>query len=135
MWRRMMIMAFCAVLASVLCGAPSSVFAQNSTEQRQKEEKAAEQKLAELDKKMNELSPEVKKTGESTQAELNKLYEDFKKQQGAAKGSLENLRQSTNESWEKAKKDMDKALANLNGLYERSKAKCNESGMDKEKAK
>jgi biopolymer transport protein ExbB/TolQ len=129
----MMIMAYCAVVLTILCCLPSPVLAQATPEQRQKEEKAAEQKLTELDKKMHELSPEAKKAEESTQAELNRLFEDFKKQQGAAKGSLEELRKSTNESWEKAKKDMDKALENLNGLYERSKTKCQESSKEKAK--
>jgi len=123
----------CAAVMAVLSGAIAKVEAQTSAPQRQEQEKAAEQKLSELDKGMKELSSEVKKSEGSTQAEINKLYEDFKKQQGAAKGSLEELRKSTNETWDKAKVDMDKALENLNGLYERSKAKAKET--DKGKAK
>jgi len=111
-----------AVLA-VFCGTLVKAEAPAAPAQRQEQEKAAEQKLTELDKKMNELSSDVKKAEGSTQAEMNKLYEEFKKQQRAAKSSLEELRKSTNETWDKSKTGMDKALENLNGLYERSKAK------------
>jgi len=72
-------------LATVMAETPAA------TAQRQEEEKAAEKRLTELDRKMNELSSEAKKAEGKTQAELNKLYEEFKKQQGEAKGSLEKL--------------------------------------------
>jgi len=120
----------CAAVMAVFSGTIAKVEAQTPAPQRQEQEKAAEQKLTELDKGMKELSSEVKKAEGSTQAEMNKLYEDFKKQQGAAKGSLEELRKSTNETWDKAKVNMDKALENLNGLYERSKEKAKESSKD-----
>jgi uncharacterized protein YgiM (DUF1202 family) len=90
--------------------------------QRQEHEKAADKKLKELNKKMDELAAESKKAEGKTQVEMNRLYEDFKKQQGVAAKDLEELRKSTNEAWEKAKKNMDKSIDNLNGLYERSKA-------------
>jgi hypothetical protein len=130
MVRTVKVMAFSLVVTAVLCGGLRLVLAQASTEQRQKEEKAAEKKLADINKNMDELAMEAKKSEGKTQAELNRLYEEFKKQQGVAMKDLEALRKSTNESWEKAKVDMDQSLKNLNGLYERSKAKAKDNGKD-----
>ena len=105
--------------------------AQSAATQRQEDEKAAEKKLANINKSMDELAGEIKKTEGKTQAELNKLYEEFKVKQGHASKELEQLRKSTNETWDKAKVRMDKALEDLNGLYERSKAKSREKGEAK----
>ena len=123
MVRRVMVMVVCFAMASALAGAQREVVAQTTVEQRQKEEKAAEQKLADINKSMDELAAEAKKDKGITQSELNRLYEEFKKQQGSAMKDLETLRKSTNESWEKAKVEMDQSIKNLNGLYERSRAK------------
>lgn len=121
-----------AVIAAMLCWFPTPVSAQTSAEQRQKEEKAAEQKLTELDKGMKDLHAGAKEKESQPRTEMNRLYEEFKSGQEHARKDLEGLRKSTNESWDKAKKDLDKAIENLNGLYERSKAKA---GADKEQAK
>jgi biopolymer transport protein ExbB/TolQ len=130
MFRKLGIVLGCAVVLAVYSSTTVKAETQAAAHQRQEQEKAAEQKLTELDKKMKELAAETKKAEGKAQAELNRLYEDFKKQQTAAKGSLEELRKSTNETWDKAKASTDKALENLNGLYERSKAKAKESSKD-----
>jgi hypothetical protein len=130
MLRKLGIVFGCAVMLAVFSGTVVKAETQAAATQRQEQEKGAAQKLTELDKKMKELSLEAKKAEGSTQAEMNRLYEDFKKQQAAAKNSLEELRKSTNESWDKSKTGMDKALENLNALYERSKAKAKESNKD-----
>ena len=99
--------------------------------QRQEHEKAAEKKLDDLNKKMDEVGAESRKAEGKTQTELNRLYEEFKKEQGKAARELEELRKSSNETWDKTKGNMDKALENLNGLYERSKAASKEKGAAK----
>jgi hypothetical protein len=132
MSRKYGILILCLAVLAVFIGAPAKADAPPAA-QRQEQEKAAEQRLSDLDKGMKELDAGAEKKEGKTSAEMNRLYEEFKKQQGAAKGSLEELRKSTNETWDKAKKDMDKALENLNGLYERSKAKAKGNGKGEAK--
>lgn len=123
MLRKLGIVVVCAAVLAVFSGTMAKAETPAAPAQRQEDEKAAEKKLTDINKSMDELAGEIRKAEGKTQAELNRLYEEFKKKQEAAKGDLEALRKSTNESWDKAKANMDKALENLNGLYERSKAK------------
>jgi biopolymer transport protein ExbB/TolQ len=129
MFTKLGVVFICVVLLSVFSITPLK--AQNSPSQQQEDVKAADTKLKELNKKMDELAAETRKATGETRAEMNRLYEEFKKQQEKAAGELEELRKSTNETWDKAKVKMDKALENLNGLYERSKAKV--KGKDETK--
>lgn len=123
MFKRLGTLIVCAAVLAVFSGTMAKAETPAAPAQRQEDEKAAEKKLTDINKSMDELAGEIRKAEGKTQAELNRLYEEFKKKQEAAKGDLEALRKSTNESWDKAKANMDKALENLNGLYERSKAK------------
>ena len=132
MFKKLVIVSVCSAVITIFCSTPTKAETPATTAQRQQHEQAAEKKLADINKSMDELAKEIKKSKGNTQAELNKLYEEFKKQQSAAKSSLEELRKSTNETWDKAKANMDKAIENLNGLYERSKLKAKENNKDKE---
>ena len=131
MFRKLGIAVICAVMLAVLFSPSARAETPFTAAQRQEEEKAADTKLKELNKKMDELVAQSKKATGQAQAEINRLYEEFKKKQGIAGKELEELRRSTNETWEKAKGNMDKALDNLNGLYERSKAKSKDTGEAK----
>jgi len=126
MFRKLGVVFVCAALLAVFSGTTVKAETQAAATQRQEHEKAAEKKLKDLNKKMDELAAEAKKSEGKTQAELNKLYEEFKVKQGSASKELEQLRKSTNETWDKAKARTDKAIEDLNGLYERSKAKAME---------
>lgn len=131
MTRRTVITMICCAILVVRCGMPLYAAEPAGTDQRKQEEKAAEQKLTELDKNMQQLNAEAARKEDPPRSEINKLYDEFRKQQGVAKKELEELRSSTNEAWYKAKKDMDRAIENLNGLYERSKARSTEGGEKK----
>jgi len=131
MFRTFDLVILCGVMLAVVSNSPVRAAETQSPAQRQEQEKACEKKLTELDKNMNELSSEVKKTEGKTRDEVNRLYEEFKKQQRSAGKDLEELRRSTNETWDKAKVEMDKAIQDLNGLYERTKSKV--EGKDKAK--
>ena len=120
----------CMMVLAVFCSPPVNAEVPAAAT-RQEQEKSCEKKLTELDKNMNELSAEFRKAEGKTQAEMNRLYEEFKKQQDSAGKDLEELRKSTNETWDKAKMNMDKAIEDLNGLYERTKTKV--GGKDKSK--
>jgi hypothetical protein len=126
MFKKLGMVFVCATLLAVFSSTPVKAETQAAATQRQEDEKAAEKKLKDLNKKMDELAAEAKKSEGKTQAELNKLYEEFKVKQGSASKELEQLRKSTNETWDKAKVRTDKAIEDLNGLYERSKAKAKE---------
>lgn len=121
MFKKLAPVMVCAAVLAVFSGTMAK--AETAPTQRQEEEKASEKRLADINKRMDELAGEIRKAEGKTQAELNKLYEEFKVKQGAAKSNLDELRKATNETWGKVKANMDKALENLNGLYERSKAK------------
>ncbi|MHB8843841.1 MAG: sll1863 family stress response protein [Nitrospirota bacterium] len=123
MFKKLGIVMVCAAVLAVFSGTMAKAETPAAATQRQDEEKASEKRLADINKRMDELAKEIRKAEGKTQAELNRLYEEFKVKQGVAKNNLEELRKSTNETWDKAKANMDKALENLNGLYERSKAK------------
>jgi hypothetical protein len=133
MFRKLGIIFVCAVMLAVFSSALARAEAPSAATQRQEHEKAAEKKLKELNKKMDELAAESKKAEGKTKAEINRLYEEFKTKQGAASKELEELRKSTNETWDKTKVKMDKALDDLNGLYDKAKAKV--KGKDKDEAK
>jgi hypothetical protein len=133
MFRKLGSVFVCSALLALFSGAPAGAEAPSAATPRQEQERAADKKLKELNKKMDELAAEAKKTEGKTQAEMNKLYEEFKVKQGSASKELEQLRKSTNETWDKAKVRTDKAIEDLNGLYERSKAKAKENGKDKVK--
>jgi uncharacterized coiled-coil protein SlyX len=117
----------------VLSGATAIAETPSAAAQRQEHEKAADKKLKELNNKMDELAAEAKKATGKNQAEMNRLYEEFKKKQGNASKELEELRKSTNETWDKTKVRMDKSLDDLNGLYDKAKDKV--KGKDKVDAK
>lgn len=131
MFRKLGIVFVCAVTLVVFSSASAGAETPSAATQRQEHEKAAEKRLKELNKKMDELAAEAKKATGETRAEMNRLYEDFKKKQENAGKALDELRKSTNETWDKTKVKMDKSLEDLNGLYDRAKTKV----KGKEKAK
>ncbi len=134
MIRNIFLIVVSTILASTLFSLPYSARALEPAAQRQESEKAAEQKLNELDKNMDQLAAKSRKEGQP-RTEINRLYDEFKKSQPGAQKDLEDLRKATNETWDKVKVRMDKAIADLNGLYERAKAKhkTNEESPDKSK--
>jgi len=91
--------------------------------QRQEHEQAADNKLKELDKNMNELAAEAGKSGGQARDDVNSMYDEFKKKSAGAKKDLENMRKSTNESWDKAKVQTNKAIDELNGIYEKARSR------------
>ena len=133
MFRKLGIIFVCAAVLAVFSGKTVKAETQAAPTQRQEQEQAAEKKLKDINKSMDELTVEMKKAGGKTQAEMSKLYEEFKAKQGNAGKELEQLRNSTNETWDKAKVKMDKAIEDLNGLYERAKTKV--KGKDKNETK
>ena len=131
MFRKLGIVFVCSVTLAVFSSAIAGAETPSAATQRQEHEKAAEKKLKDLNKKMDELAADAKKATGETRAEMNRLYEEFKKKQENASKELEELRKSTNETWDKTKVKMDKSLEDLNGLYDRAKTKV----KGKEKAK
>jgi uncharacterized coiled-coil protein SlyX len=118
MFRKLGIVCVCAVALAVMTG--PSACAQPSAAQREEHEKTADKTLQELNRKMDELASQSRKTAGKAQVEINRLYEEFKKKQGDAGKELEDLRKATNESWDEVKARTDKAIEDLNGLYERA---------------
>jgi len=103
--------------------------AQDPVQHRQATEQAADTKLKELNKKMDEFVAEAKDKGHEARTEINRLYDEFKHKQGNARKDLEEMRKTTNEAWDKVKARTERSIEELNGLYERAKSK------DKEKEK
>jgi len=126
MMRKFAIMFAGISVLALFLGTAARAESPSAATQREEHEKAAEKKLKDLNKKMDELAAESKKSEGQTQAEMNRLYDEFKKKQVNASKELEQLRKSTNETWDKTKVRTDKAIDDLNGLYERSKAKAKE---------
>ncbi len=135
MLRRTFLISMCCALLFGLSGIVPSAHAQDSMEQRKEHEKAADKKITELNKKMDELAADARKEGAQARDEINRLYDEFKVKQGTARKDLEEMRKATNETWDKAKKKMDKAIDDLNGLYERAKSKGKGEGATQEKTK
>lgn len=133
MFKKLGIILVCAAVLAVFSGKTVKAETQAAATQRQEQEQATEKKLKNINKNMDELAAEIKKTGGKTQAEMNKLYDEFKTKQGNAGKELEQLRNSTNETWDKAKVRMDKAIEDLNGLYERARSRI--KGKDKDETK
>ena len=120
MVKRSVVILLCSALLAAVFGLTAKAGSTDAAADRKAHEQAAEKKLDELDKSMQELETDPGK-GSQTRQEINRLYEEFKDRQGTAREDLERLRRSTNETWDKAKARMDKALQDLDGLYERTK--------------
>jgi hypothetical protein len=130
MLAKMVVIVACVTFLSLPYGVSCGAESPSAATQRQEHEKAAEKKLKDLNKKMDELAAESRKAAGKTRDEMNRLYEEFKKKQGAASKELEELRKSTNETWDKTKVRMDKSLEDLNGLYDKAKTKVKEKDKD-----
>ncbi len=130
--RRMFIIIICLFLSG-LPGIAPVAYAQATAEQRKEHEQAADSKIKDLNKKMDELAAEARREGGKARDEMNRLYEEFKQKQGGASKDLEEMRKATNESWDKVKKKMDKSIEDLNGIYERAKKKGKEGSEEKAK--
>ncbi len=135
MMRRTMIIAVAVAFLAGLPFLPPPAGAQDTAAERQKHEQAAEKKLQDLNRKMDELAAETRKAGGQARDEVNRLYDEFKKKQGRAEKDLEEMRKSTNEAWDKAKVQMNRAIDDLNGVYERAKAGARKHEASPEKAK
>ncbi len=75
MFRKLGIAMVGAAVLAVVSGTMVKAETPAAPAQRQEEEKAAEKKLTDINKSMDELAGEIKKAEGKTQAELNRLYE------------------------------------------------------------
>ncbi len=131
MLRRLLLIILCCALLSGPTGIAAVAYAEDTAQQQKADKQASDEKLKELNRKMNDIAADTRKHVGEARDEINRLYDDFKKKQGGSSKELEEMRKATNESWDKVKASMDKAIEDLNHAYERAASK----GKEKEKEK
>jgi hypothetical protein len=77
----------------------------------------AKERLAELDKKIEELEAEAKKAGSNVKAEAKKGLKDLKEKRAALKKEIRKLEAKGKSNWEKAKQKIQDAGDELEEAY------------------
>ncbi|MDI6854095.1 MAG: hypothetical protein QME75_10900 [Deltaproteobacteria bacterium] len=89
---------------------------------KEKYQKEAEERLADLDKKMGELKDRAASASARTRARINKALKNSDKLIENTKQKLGQLREASAETWENLKAEIDKAFDRLQKRYEEGKA-------------
>ncbi len=103
--RKTAVLVLKCVIAALLCGAPQVVFAQNSTEQQQREKKDTKERKEEkkaTDQKQMKTDGKAKKKSDPA-GEVNRIYDSFKKSTEPVKKEAGSLQKSLNDAWDTLK--------------------------------
>jgi peptidoglycan hydrolase CwlO-like protein len=79
----------------------------------------AKERLAEFDRKINELEVKAKETGSKTKAEVKKGLRELKTKRAALKKNMERLEASSERTWEAAKQKVNMAMDDLERTYDK----------------
>ena len=128
MLRRSMVIVLCTLFFSGPITTPGIAQTRETAPSRQEHEQAMDERLTELDREMDKLAAGIRQTEKASQAELNRLYDEFKHKQSDARKDLEEMRNATNKRWDQLKVEMNKSIEDLNQLYEQAKSRTKEEG-------
>jgi chromosome segregation ATPase len=97
-------------------------------EQKDRFLKAAQERLAEFQKEMDQLGEEAKAKGKEAQAEFEQLKAKLEPQIAAVKEALAKAKEEGSEKWADVREGVEKATDNLNQIYKEAVARLKGDG-------
>ena len=116
--RRLGIISLLAITFTLGWFFHASIAAQS--EDRESYKKEVQDKLKDLDKRIDELQGKASEMKGEAKGEFTKEMTDLRRKQKAAKKEWKEVERAAGSKWDKAKADMDAAVQDVEGAYDKA---------------